>query len=203
MPNTIFLGLATSSDGLHFTKSDDPWYAPPKEGFDAGTVEDARVVKIGDTFYVTYAARSIGKEEFAAGKVPAHRPNDKPTWTRNWGRSGILTTKDFKTVSCLGPFSREDVYDCNFVLFPEKVKGRYVMLHRPTPYEPFPEEFLKDPEQNGCIRISFSDDLLHWDGTAVLARPQAAWENIKIGGSTPPIKTEQGWLTLYHGVQAT
>ena len=93
---------------------------------------------MGDTFYVVYAARSIGKEELAAGKLPDYRPNDQPTWTRNWRRGGILTTKDFKTATCLGPISGEDVFDANFVLFPEKVNGRYVMLHRPTRYEPSP-----------------------------------------------------------------
>lgn len=202
--NTIYLGLATSSDGFNFERASAlPWYEPSKDGFDAGTVEDARVVKIGDTFYVTYAARSIGKEEIAAGRIPGYRTSNNPTWTKNWRRGGILTTKDFKTVKCLGPITSDKKYDCNIILFPEKVDGKYVLLHRPTPYEPFPEDCLLNPDKRGEICISFSKDLKNWSGTKVLARPEFDWENVKIGGSVPPIKTKAGWLMLYHGVQGT
>ena len=202
--NTIYLGLAASRDGLHFERASDlPWYSPSKDGFDAGTVEDARVVQIDYTFYITYAARSIGKEEYAAGRLPSYRTNDHPTWTRNWRRGGLLATKNFKTVKCLGPITSASMYDCNIILFPEKVGGRYVLLHRPTPYEPLPEHCVRHPERRGEICISFSKDLLHWSGTQVLARPEFPWENIKIGGSVPPIWTPQGWLLLYHGVQGT
>ena len=202
--NTIYLGLATSRDGLHFERAGElPWYSPSKEGFDAGIVEDARVVKIGDTFYITYAARSIGKEEYAAGRLPSYRTNGRPTWTRNWRRGGLLATRDFKTLKCLGPITSDRMYDCNIILFPKKVGGRYVLLHRPTPYEPLPEDCVRHPERRGEICISFSKDLRYWSGTRVLARPEFAWENLKIGGSVPPIWTPQGWLTLYHGVQGT
>ena len=105
------------------------------------------------------------------------------------------------TVRCLGPITSDRMNDCNIILFPEKVGGRYVLLHRPTPYEPLPEDCVRHPERRGQICMSFSDDLLHWGGTRVVARPEFPWENMKIGGSVPPIRTREGWLTLYHGVQ--
>lgn len=202
--NTIYLGLATSQDGLNFERASElPWYSPSKDGFDAGTVEDARAVKIDDTFYITYAVRSIGKEEIAAGRLPDYRTSDGPTWTKNWRRGGILATKDFKTIECLGPITGDEMYDCNIILFPEKVGGRYVLLHRPTPYEPFVEDCLRDPSLRGNICISFSDNLIDWTDTQVLAGSEQPWENVKVGGSVPPIRTEDGWLMLYHAVEGT
>jgi predicted GH43/DUF377 family glycosyl hydrolase len=58
----------------------------------------------------------------------------------------------------------------------------------------------------GCEKpsmwIAFGDDLLSWTEHKLLAQPVFDWEIKKIGGATPPIKTEKGWLTLYHGVDA-
>jgi len=196
--NTIYLGLAVSDDGFHFERaSDEPFMLPAEEGFDAGTLEDARMVRIGDTFYITYAARAIGKEDYANGAKAKGATSDGVTWTRNFRRGGLATTKDFKTVKRLGPITRDDRYDCNIVLFPEKVNGRYVMLHRPTEYDVEPTDLV--PETPACIWMAFSDDLIHWENDQILARPQFDWETMKIGPSTPPIKTAEGWLTLYHG----
>ena len=53
-----WFGLATSSDGLHFERfSDEPVLSPSTNGFDASTIQDPRIVKIDDWYYVTYAAR--------------------------------------------------------------------------------------------------------------------------------------------------
>ena len=48
--------------------------------------------------------------------------------------------------------------------------------------------------------IAFSDDLLEPKKMRLLASPKYDWEWSKIGGAAPPIRTEHGWLTLYHGV---
>jgi beta-1,2-mannobiose phosphorylase / 1,2-beta-oligomannan phosphorylase len=37
----------------------------------------------------------------------------------------------------------------------------------------------------------------------LLAAPEEPWEALKIGGGTAPLKTEHGWLTLFHGVSGT
>jgi predicted GH43/DUF377 family glycosyl hydrolase len=69
-------------------------------------------------------------------------------------------------------------------LFPEKIRGRYCMLHR------------REPD----IWLAYSDDLLHWYDHQVVMRPrQDAWDAVKIGANGPPLKTDAGWLFLYHG----
>jgi predicted GH43/DUF377 family glycosyl hydrolase len=50
--------------------------------------------------------------------------------------------------------------------------------------------------------ISFSEDMLDWRDSRMLATATLPWENKKIGGNTPPMRTEAGWLTLYHAVGA-
>ena len=57
-------------------------------------------------------------------------------------------------------------------------------------------------EHRRDIWISRSKDLVNWGQYQLLAEPvYGTWENDKIGGSTPPIKTSNGWLMLYHGVR--
>jgi len=58
------------------------------------------------------------------------------------------------------------------------------------------------PCERSSIWLAGSDDLRHWSGEHLLAKGEQEWEAGKIGGSTPPMRTDQGWLTLYHGVDA-
>jgi len=53
--------------------------------------------------------------------------------------------------------------------------------------------------EHPAMWISFSEDLLHWPQSTLLAAAKEDWE-CKIGGNTPPIRTPHGWLTLYHAV---
>ena len=51
--------------------------------------------------------------------------------------------------------------------------------------------------------MKFSDDLLNWEDKEshlLITGTENSWEE-KLGGSTPPLKTEKGWLVLYHGVE--
>ena len=70
------------------------------------------------------------------------------------------------------------------------------MLHRPV---------AKKEGAGAHIWISFSPDLRHWgDHRMVLqARENAWWDTSKIGLGPPPLKTQDGWLILYHGVKTT
>jgi predicted GH43/DUF377 family glycosyl hydrolase len=70
-------------------------------------------------------------------------------------------------------------------LFPEKVGGRYVMFHRIPP----------------AIWLAYSNDLVHWGDYAKIMEPRPGnWDEWKVGAGGPPIKTERGWLVIYHGV---
>ena len=86
------------------------------------------------------------------------------------------------------------VDDRDVILFPEKINGKFILMHRPMNWTG-PDYGTEFP----AIWISQSEDMLCWSESTLLAKAKADWE-YKIGGNTPPIKTEKGWLTLYHGV---
>lgn len=96
--------------------------------------------------------------------------------------------EQFKILSASAPDNR------NMVLFPEKIGGKYVRLERPFPVY-----------SRGCDRFDLwlftSPDLVFWGETElVLAVEDVPYANDKIGPAAPPIKTEKGWLTLFHAV---
>jgi predicted GH43/DUF377 family glycosyl hydrolase len=99
----------------------------------------------------------------------------------------------------MGPVTTDDHYDCNIILFPQRVNGKYVMLHRPSDFK---AEIESGAGEAVGINICFSDDLLDWQDEAVLLRNKYDWETGKIGGATPPVLTQEGWLTLFHAVES-
>jgi len=104
-------------------------------------------------------------------------------------RIAIAKTVDFKTFRHVSfPLH---ILNRNAVLFPEKINGEYWMLHRP-----------QNTASTGCgdIWIASSPDLKYWGNCKAVAHPEHYWENKKIGPAAPPIKTDAGWLIVYHGV---
>lgn len=194
----IYFGLAISKDGFNFERvSDEPVLKPSKKGFDAGCVEDPRIVKFGNMFYVTYACRAYPPGAFFnKGKRPDYPKGASRSLIENLSRSGLLISKDLHKFKRLGPITRDDIDDRDVVLFPEKIGNKYVMLHRPQ------EQLGKG--YGGCdkpsIWLMYSDDLLHWTDDYLLAEPEYDWEEAKIGAGPPPLKTDKGWLVIYHGV---
>jgi len=199
----VHFGLAKSDNGLDFERvSDEPVLSPSVDGYDMGCVEDPRVVKIGEWFYVTYASRPFPPGQYW---LPAEQqkykrlecPEDFP-WImqNNATATGLGLTKDFKTWIRAGRLTSPLVDDRDVILFPEKVNGKYYMIHRPMNWtgEKYGTDFP-------AIWISSGDDLLNWENPKLLAKAEFVWE-CKVGGNTPPLKTEHGWLTIYHGVGA-
>lgn len=208
----LYLGYASSNDGFNFTRNDAPFISPSnREGdFDWRGVEDARITKIGETYYIAYAAKAVTDYEVYVEKyTPKNIPNDHPTWTRGFRRVGLAATKDFASCEKLGPITSEFLFDANGMLFPEKINGRYALLHRPSPFAPGKHACHYTPPK---IFIAFSKDLLNWfenddDGINrgvtndfLLIGPRQKWEEQKVGGAGVPIKTDEGWLMLYHAV---
>ncbi len=195
----IYMGLAVSNDGFKFTRaSDRPIYNPTRE-FEKGCVEDPRIVELEGAYYVTYACRAVPYTAFVEGKIkPNYPPGSPRALTENLTRTGLLKTTDFRSYECLGPITRDDVDDRDVLIFPSRIGGKYVMLHRPAEWVG-----AKYGSEKPGIWMAFSDDLIHWSGETLLAqpRPGVGWEEKKIGGSTPPIRTDRGWLLMYHGVQ--
>jgi predicted GH43/DUF377 family glycosyl hydrolase len=71
-------------------------------------------------------------------------------------------------------------------LFPERIGGQFAMLHRRPP----------------DIWIAYSQDLINWDNHQIVMKADAGadWERLKIGAAGPPIRSEMGWILIYHGV---
>ena len=199
-----FFGLATSQDGYHFERvSDQPVLSPSEDGFDASTIQDPRIVKIGEYYYVTYACRH---QPFGQGWLPPEQqeykrppfPDTFPRYLRiNATLTGLAMTKDFRTWVRAGSMTNPLLDDRDVILFPEQVGGRWVMLHRPL-------EWI-GPEY-GCdfpsAWISFADDMLGFRQSQLLIKQEFDWEAGKLGINTPPIRTDHGWLTIYHAVGA-
>jgi predicted GH43/DUF377 family glycosyl hydrolase len=192
-PYLTSVGLATSTDGLHFTRREEPvipygFYGPNTEA------QDCRLVKIDGLYHLTYClydkSRGIPTTGCSVSSDLVH-----------WEHRGELT-----------PFD-EFGFNKNAALFPEKIGGRFCLMHRPeaAAFRHLPAKdfnwrtWSRGPSDEGDpqtgITLSYSDDLRHWtDSDVVLAPRPGLWDNIKVGAGAPPIRTPQGWLNVYHGV---
>ena len=86
--------------------------------------------------------------------------------------------------------------DKDAALFPVRFGGRYAMLHRPAP----------TMVGLGChIWLSYSPDLRHWGDHQILLRcpPRRLVGRQQDRLSPPPLRTDEGWLVMYHGVRVT
>ncbi len=128
-------------------------------------MEDPRITALNGRYYFSYVAVS-----------------------RHGAATALASTGDFRDFDRLGvifPPENKDV-----VLFPERVHGEFLALHRPNPAQHFTR-----PE----IWLASSPDLTHWGAHAPLLRGADAHEAGRIGAGTPPIRTAAGWLAIYHG----
>ncbi len=187
------LGLAWSDDGLHIDgRLPHPIFSPqttyelPDRALqnqrqrEKGGCEDPRLTLIGDRVYMTYSAyanvlqialASLAKEDFIA-----LRHSTGADIATKWRRYGPLFPGRL---------------DRNAVLFPEKIKGQYVLLHRPI------------IGNRRDIAITFADSLkAPWPDqyeTIIQARADK-WDSERVGAGTQVLKTRHGWLLIYHGV---
>ncbi len=104
----------------------------------------------------------------------------------------LALTKDFRKFERLGPVTIPRNKDA--ALMPEKINGKWALITRPM-----------DGGHSANIWISYSENLTHWGNHKMIlhARKGGWWDANKIGLSPPLIKTEKGWLMLYHGVRVT
>jgi beta-1,2-mannobiose phosphorylase / 1,2-beta-oligomannan phosphorylase len=197
--HVVHFGLAVSRDGYHFERFEKPVLSPSADGLDGGCLEDPRIVKMGDYYYITYAARAFSPGKYWLNNGSCYKNPDCadefPLCVKeNHTTSHLLITRDFKTFIRCGMLTNPMFDDRDVILFPGKIGGKFYMMHRPMEWrgELFGTE-------NPAIWISSADDLLNFANPTLLARAVFPWEQ-KIGGNTPPIKTKHGWLTLYHAV---
>jgi len=188
------LGYAVSSDGFTIEdRADEPAYTAEVEHKGAelreipravyasgggwnGGCEDPRLTQIGGKVHLLYTAfdgwgsirialSSISIQDFLARK-----------W--NWKKPVLISPS--------GEIHK------NWVLFPEKIGGKYAILHSISP----------------DILIDFLENLDELDGKAKVVTSRygsgterkGAWDNWIRGAGPPPIKTDEGWLLLYHAM---
>jgi predicted GH43/DUF377 family glycosyl hydrolase len=180
--NTSVIGLARSKDGVNIDQRlAEPIYVPrakfeQKAGgpTDNSGCEDARVVRIGERLYVTYTAyNSVTVPRVAESSISV-----KDFLAHNW---------DAWTMPEL--VSPEGIDDKDACLFPERIDGKYMVLHRISGHvcADYVEQLnFRSEKLTRCIQV-FG------------ARP-GMWDSQKVGIAGPPIKTSSGWVLFYHGI---
>lgn len=182
----------------------------PEHDYESHGIEDPRIVKIENTYYLTYTAYN-GVNALGALAVS----NDLV----NWEKLGIIvpqiTYDEFRSLDQSGLAAspqyirfnnynnsfrhRESsllIWDKNLIFFPRKINGKFCFLHR------------FKPDIQIVVAVDVISDLTHdfwisyfleFDRHVVLS-PKFEHEASYIGGGCPPIETEHGWLMIYHGV---
>lgn len=159
------LRLLCSDDGINFYEPEDALPLMGKGILEQFGIEDCRVSKIEDTYYLTYTAVSD-----------------------NGVGVGLRTTKDWKNFDFKGLILPPHNKDC--AVFEEKINGKFYALHRPS-----------SPEIGGnFIWLAESPDGIHWGNHQCIIKTRMGfWDSARVGAGAAPIKTEKGWLEIYHG----
>ncbi|MFZ1627272.1 MAG: hypothetical protein WAT81_05765 [Candidatus Moraniibacteriota bacterium] len=193
------LGYAASSDGIHIDERQaDPAFVPSRvqhvkagakhddtsaylSGSSSGGCEDPRLVEIEGIVYLVYIAFDgvnppgvalsyISKSDFVAKR-----------W--RWARPRLI--------------SRPGQIQKNWVLFPEKINGKYAIIHGISPQIKI--EYLDNLQELG--NGNYIDSLISHGGRGYIEPERLlAWDNIVRGVGAPPLKTPEGWVVFYHGM---
>ena len=171
---TSRIGYASSSDGVHFTVRDQPVFVPEAEYEKDGGVEDPRILKIAEIYYMTYTGYNKRDAQLclAVSKDLIHwerkgilLPAYKGTWNIKWTKSGAIV--------------------------PQKINGKWWMYYLGT-----------KADNRDYMGLASSDDLRHWtDATKepVLPLRPGVFDSRVMEPGPPPIITDKGILLLYNG----
>lgn len=179
------VGYTFSSDGYSFTSPNELVFSP-SEDYERFGIEDPRLVQIESKVYVTYV-------------VLSDHAREGPSVS-----SALATTEDYREFKRLGVITSKGSDNKDVVIFPDKMKSAlskngdscYFSLQRPSSWV---------GSSYGAGRPSIwlgesSTTLTNFDKYMILLEPKEDWEALKIGAGTPPIRTQKGWLIIYHGV---
>jgi len=184
------IGYASSGDGVNFDERlDKPIYtiqldqnvtepSPYMSGGGMGGVEDPRVTFIDDKLYMLYALYN-GYEQARLAMTTLDLADFRARkW--NWTPYQYLSPKP--TVWGTGNKSG--------AVFPEKINGKYVVLHRIWPNISI--DYLDD--------LDFDSENKWLEAKDIIPPRQGMWDSAKLGAGAPPIKTKDGWLLIYQAV---
>ena len=179
---TSSLGYATSDDGVHFTPRPEPVLvseAPYEKG---GGVEDPRLQKVGDTYYLTYTGYN-NVDGSAADKKDAQLCLATSADLIHWRRQGVIIP------SYRGKWNVK--WTKSGAIVPEKINGKYWMY------------YLADAKGKGQqMGVASSEDLLHWTEALdqpVMASRAGMFDSQVEEPGPPPIITPQGIFLVYNG----
>ena len=101
---------------------------------------------------------------------------------------GLRTTTDWKNFQSHGMILPPHNKDC--AIFEEKINGLYYALHRPSSVD----------IGGNYIWLAQSPDAIHWGNhQCIIKTREDYWDSARVGAGAAPIKTEKGWLEIYHG----
>jgi predicted GH43/DUF377 family glycosyl hydrolase len=101
---------------------------------------------------------------------------------------GLRTTKDWKNFQSHGMILPPHNKDC--AIFEEKINGLYYALHRPSSVD----------IGGNYIWLASSPDGIHWGNhQCIIKTRKDKWDSARVGAGAAPIKTDRGWLEIYHG----
>ena len=179
--NTSTIGLAISKDGITIDERlPEPIYVPResfemKRGTPTGNsgCEDPRIVRIGDTLYMTYTAYDGVRPPI--GAISSIRVDD-------------FLARRFDTWSTPFLLTPENVDDKDLALLPEKIDGNYLLYHRINNQicADLLPDLVSGKRASRCIEI--------------MTPRRGMWDGAKVGVAAPPIRVGDNWLMIYHGV---
>jgi predicted GH43/DUF377 family glycosyl hydrolase len=179
---TSSLGYATSSDGVHFRRSEQPAFRPETDYEKGGGVEDPRLQKIGDIYYMTYTGFNN-----VDGRGPDHKEAQLCLAASrdlvHWDRKGVILPAN--TGSWNVGWTKSGA------IVPQKIDGKYWMY------------YLGDARrQKAQMGVASSPDLLHWtdalDHPVLSSRP-GMFDAHVVEPGPPPLVLPAGIFLIYNG----
>jgi predicted GH43/DUF377 family glycosyl hydrolase len=165
------IGYASTSDGYRIDYRSPTPIFEPKEQVEHSGCEDPRLSLFDDKVVMAYTALS----EVDHGQL-------YQIGLTSIGVEDFLN-REWKWNSRALPF--RGIRNKDAVLFPRRINGKYVMLHR------------FDPD----VCVAYSADLETWCNIRSIFGPRIkSWDSWKIGAGGSPIEVNEGWLMIYHGV---
>jgi predicted GH43/DUF377 family glycosyl hydrolase len=213
--NHSSIGYCKLNGPLTIVERWDKPFMVPEFDYESQGVEDPRIVKIEDTYYMTYTAYdginargalAISKDLMhfeKQGLIVSSMTYDELVSIIG---SEILLNENyysnFKTFEFYNRNANQEnkmtLWDKNVVFFPRKIKGKFVFLHRIRPGIQLVS--VKDLKE---LTKEFWEKYFLNLKDHILMDPVYKHELSYIGGGCPPIETEIGWLMIYHGVEKT
>lgn len=196
-------------DGEVISRKNGPLIVPEHD-YESQGVEDPRIVKIDDLFYLTYSAYDgvNASGALAISKDLSHfEKKGIIVPCMSYARFAELTAnieemgEKYRRFNCHESIDIKDgkqllVWDKNLVFFPRRINGKLTFLHRIRP-----DIQLCMVDELSDLSHEFWEKYIMKLDKHVVLKPLHDHESSYIGAGCPPIETDKGWLLIYHGVK--